>query len=186
MREARPFLAHPPGFNPRPTLEGGGIIVRPLTGEDREGLYEAASDPLVWAGHPATDRHERAVFDPYFTFLLGTGASLAVAEASDRVIGTSTYYVEPGAVPARLSIGFTFLARDHWGGATNRTLKALMLGHLFEHADAAWFHIGPANIRSQRATGKLGARRFGREALDLGGGTQEWEQYVLARPDWNA
>ena len=182
----RPFLVQPPGFDPQPTLEGDNLVVRPLVEADREGLYAAARDPLVWAGHPATDRHERAVFDPYVTFLLGTGASLAIAERGGRVIGTSTYYVEPGTAPPRLSIGFTFLARDHWGGATNRSLKALMLGHLFGHADEAWFHIAPSNVRSQRATAKLGARRHGRATLDLGGGPQDWEQYVFARGDWNA
>ena len=48
-------IIFPPGFNPKPTLTGDGLTLRPLNEGDVEGLYEAASDPKIWANHPATD-----------------------------------------------------------------------------------------------------------------------------------
>ena len=62
------------------------------------------------------DRFERDSFTAYFDFLLASGGTLAVRDrASGAIIGCSRYYVAPDT-PAAISIGFTFLARDRWGG----------------------------------------------------------------------
>ena len=119
-------------FNTQPTLTEGDLIVRPMAAADRDGLAAAAADPLIWAGHPVKDRHKREVFDPYFDFLLDSGSAMTFVErASGRIIGCSRFYIAPDA-PEAVSIGFTFLARDHWGGETNRIVKRLMLNHIFE------------------------------------------------------
>jgi hypothetical protein len=39
------------------------------------------------------------------------------------VIGGSSYYTPPDQLDG-IAIGFTFLVRAHWGGASNRELKA--------------------------------------------------------------
>lgn len=171
------------GFDPQPVLEGRGLRLRPLSIADRDGLFRAAADPLLWAQHPAKTRHERSVFDPYFDFLLSRGTAL-VAEDHGTVIGTSSFYLTPEDPPAA-SIGFTFLARSHWGGAANREMKGLMLAHLFRHHDSAWLHIAPDNIRSQKATEKLGAIRQADRVLDLGTGAALHATYRLDKTDWN-
>ena len=56
-----------------------------------------------------------------------------------------------------MSIGFTFLAQDYWGGSANFEMKRLMLDHAFGSFPEVWLHIAPTNIRSQKATAKLGA-----------------------------
>jgi RimJ/RimL family protein N-acetyltransferase len=173
------------GFTAQPHLEGQDLLVRPLAASDLDGLFVAASDPEVWAGHPAKNRHERVVFEPYFKALLDSGSAVAlVVRGSDRVIGCSRYYVAPD-MPDSVSIGFTFLARDCWGGDVNFEVKRLMLGHAFEWYDAVWFHIAPSNIRSQRATSKLGAQEIYRSVLNLGGADAEWLCFELARRDWD-
>ena len=58
-----------------------------------------------------------------------------------------------------IAIGFTFLARDHWGATYNRALKSLMMGHAFKFVNTVIFHIGVNNIRSQKAIEKLGATK---------------------------
>ncbi len=96
------------GFDRQPRLEGARLRLRPLASEDREPLYDAARDPKTWAGHPSKDRYERAVFDPYFDFLLGTAETLVVIDKhADRVIGCSRYYTPPKR-PGTIAIGFTF------------------------------------------------------------------------------
>ena len=168
----------------QPTLSGTSIAVRPLGPDDLEDLYRSASDPLIWAAHPCKDRHERAVFEPYFESLLVSGSAVAVVERqSGTIIGCSRYYVAP-TKDREMSIGFTFLDRSHWGGGTNLELKRLMLDHIFETRSEAWFHIDPDNIRSQKATGKLGAVFVRQESFDLGAGDALFLTYRLRKSDW--
>lgn len=54
-------------FDCQPTLFGRTLRLEPLAENDVEGMYQAASDPDVWAGHPATDRYKREVFETYFS-----------------------------------------------------------------------------------------------------------------------
>ena len=146
-----------PAFNAQPTLTGPALTLSPLRSEDYEGLRAAASDPETWAGHPAKDRWKPEVFRPYFDFLLATGTTLTVRDrTSGQIIGCSRYYPAPD-VPNSISIGFTFLSHRHWGGGTNFAMKHLMLDHALQSFPEVWLHIAPTNIRSQKATEKLGA-----------------------------
>ena len=62
---------------------------------------------------------------------------------------------------SEIEIGWTFLARSHWGGAHNRELKRLMLAHAFKFVDNVIFFVGANNLRSQRAVEKIGGTRIG-------------------------
>ncbi|MEM9715813.1 MAG: GNAT family N-acetyltransferase [Pseudomonadota bacterium] len=166
-------------FDAQPNLEGHGITANPLREEDRSDLFAAASDPNIWQGHPAKTRYKPEVFHPYFDFLLATKGNLIFRETpSGEAIGCSNYYCDPNA-PTRLSIGFTFLVCEHWGGQTNHAIKSLMLDHLFTYRSEAWFHIAPTNIRSQRATQKLGAVYTHMADLNLSGQPAAWQCYCL-------
>ena len=57
---------------------------------------------------------------------------------------------------SEVEIGWTFLARSHWGGATNREVKRLMLDHAFTFVDTAIFWVGVENWRSLGAMKKIG------------------------------
>jgi N-acetyltransferase len=171
-------------FDPQPTVCGPNLTLRPLRADDYEALSLAACDPELWAGHPAKDRWRPEVFQPYFAGLLASGATLAVIDtASGTVIGCSRYY-EVEDAPGDISIGFTFLARAWWGGATNAELKRLMLDHAFQSFDRVWFHIDPTNIRSQRATAKIGAVFAHDAVIGISGAPGNWKCYVLARDAW--
>ena len=50
----------------QPVLEGELVRLRPLRPADYDELYAVARDPLIWAQHPASDRHEPAVFREFF------------------------------------------------------------------------------------------------------------------------
>lgn len=146
-----------PEFELQPTLVGETISLRPLQAEDFESLYAAASDPLIWEQHPEPLRYQRAVFETgFFAGALASGAALVVTDnASGKMIGSSRYYDwNPGE--GEVAIGFTFLARTHWGGATNQEVKRLMLRHAFLRAKTVWFHIGKNNGRSRKALEKIG------------------------------
>lgn len=139
-----------------PILTGETIELRPTLADDWAALYAVASDPELWAVHPAHDRWREPVFRAYFDDALAQPGALTVRERSGgRVIGASRFRAAP--TYDAVEIGWTFLARDHWGGATNAELKRLMLEHLFTFASRAVFVVGEGNLRSRRALEKIGA-----------------------------
>ena len=172
-------------FDRQPVLDGPGLLLRPMTEADREPLFKAASDPKTWAGHPVKNRHERGVFDPYFDFLLGTQETLIVIDKeTGQTIGCSRYYTAPKR-PDTIAVGYTFLHPDYWGGATNFEMKTLMFEHAFNSYDAVWLDIDPDNIRSQKASAKLGAEYIRTDDHDFGSGTSAtYREYCVTQEAW--
>ena len=154
----------------QPTLEGELVRVRPLHRGDFESLCAIASDPLLWEQHPAKERAERAGFERWFEEAIASGGALVVIDRrDDQVIGSSRY-ARYDAERKEVEIGWTYLARSHWGGPHNSDLKRLMLDHAFRFVDAVIFRVHSANLRSQRAVEKLGAVRTGVEQDPQGRG----------------
>ena len=154
----------------QPTLVGPTITVRPITADDWTDLFAAGSDPKIWEVHPVPDRYTEAGFRKFFDGAVNSKMGFAfVDRASGRLIGSSRYY---GYEPERgeIEIGWTFLARSHWGGAANREVKRLMLDHAFTFVDTVVFWVGETNLRSQGAMAKIGGiRREGLFYRDLSG-----------------
>lgn len=148
-------------FNFQPTLENDFIKIQPLKTSDFESLYKIASDPLLWAQHPNKDRYKKEVFEQFFIEgIESKGAFLVFDNKTNQVIGSSRFY-ELDKNQKSIVIGFTFIARSHWGTNHNKDLKTLMLDYAFQFVDKVIFHIGINNIRSQKATEKLGAIKIG-------------------------
>jgi RimJ/RimL family protein N-acetyltransferase len=146
-------------FDSQPTLTGELVNVRPLRPDDYDALYAVAADPLIWEQHPNRNRYEEAVFREFFAESLSSGGALLVTDAGTRhVIGSSRYFGYREA-ERQVEIGWTFLARSHWGGRYNGELKELMLRHALRFVDSVVFFVGPENIRSQRALERIGAVR---------------------------
>ena len=144
-------------MNLQPVLTGPTLSLAPIRPEDGEELYAVARDPLIWALHPAQDRWQRPDFEAYFARWLLAGGGLAVRErATGRVIGASCYSAE-GRLSGEVEIGWTFLARDNWGGATNGEVKSLMIGHALQSVEQVVFRVAESNLRSRRALEKIGA-----------------------------
>jgi N-acetyltransferase len=146
-----------PGFDPQPRLASDLVALRPLTAADFEALFAVASDPEIWALHPAHNRWQELVFRRFFDDALASGGALvAVDPATGAVIGSSRY--DTGrADPGEVEIGWTFLARRYWGGAVNGAMKSLMIAHALESHDRVIFLVGEHNLRSRRALEKIGA-----------------------------
>lgn len=143
----------------QPVLEGERLLLRPLRPDDWDALYAVASDPLVWELHPANDRWKEEVFRTYFADALDKqGALLVIDKASGAVIGSSRMQAYDPADGGSVEIGWTMLARSHWGGETNREMKRLMLGHALKFVERVDFRVGENNLRSSRAMEKIGGR----------------------------
>lgn len=153
-------------FDLQPTLTGSLIQLRPLTKEDFASLYECASDPKIWEQHPQRNRHEKAVFQKFFDGAIESRGAFAVIDLeTNKIIGSSRYY-DLNVQSRKITIGYTFLKTNYWGGKFNRELKSLMLKHAFLFVDSVLFEIGANNLRSRRAIEKIGARVLRQENLD--------------------
>lgn len=171
----------------QPTLEGERLILRPLRAEDWDALYAVACDPLIWEQHPAHDRWREDVFCAFFADALAQRGALVIIErASGAVIGSSRYQGLDEAGGGSVEIGWTFLARSHWGGETNRELKRLMLAHALESVAECRFVVGKANHRSRRAMEKIGARLTPRTETRImaGGALLPHVTYAITREDF--
>lgn len=148
-------------FDLQPTLISELVELRPLRAEDFDDLFAVAADPLIWEQHPASDRYREDQFRILFRESLESGGALVAIDRKDgRIIGSSRYHAydeDSGEV----EIGWTFLARSHWGGRYNGEMKRLMLQHAFRFVDRVVFLVGPQNVRSQRAVEKIGGVRAG-------------------------
>jgi len=148
-------------FDRQPVLEGDLLTLRPLRPNDWPALYAVASDPLIWEQHPNSDRYEDHVFRAFFAEALASGGALIAIDGKDGlVIGSSRFHGYDEA-KREIEIGWSFLARSHWGGVYNGEMKRLMLAHAFRFVERVVFLIGPDNVRSQRAVEKIGATRAG-------------------------
>ena len=148
-------------FELQPILESEILALRPMRADDFEELYAVASDPLIWAQHPNSDRYKLDVFRKFFQEALESGGALiAIDRKDDRVIGSSRFHCYD-LERSEIEIGWTFLARSHWGGVYNGEMKRLMLSHAFKFVDNVIFLVGANNLRSQRAVEKIGGVRAG-------------------------
>ena len=146
-------------FDLQPTLEDEFVSLQPLKETDFEALYKIASDPLVWAQHPNPNRHKKDVFEVFFQGAMESkSAFLIIDKLTNMPIGTSRYY-DLDKNGLYVVVGYTFLARTHWGTTYNRATKILMLNHAFKFVNSVIFHIWEENLRSQTAIIKLGARK---------------------------
>ena len=148
-------------FDLQPILKGKLLELRPLRPDDFADLYAVASDPLIWEQHPSSDRYKEEVFRDFFGGALESGgAPIAIDSKDGRVIGSSRFYGY-NAEQSEIEIGWTFLARSHWGGIFNAEMKQLMLRHAFQFVENVVFLIGPQNYRSQKAMETIGGVRAG-------------------------
>jgi N-acetyltransferase len=159
----------------QPTLVGPKITVRPISPDDWTALFAAGSDPEIWKVHPVADRYTETQFRKFFDSAIDSKmAFVFVDQASGRLIGSSRYY---GYKPklSEIEIGWTFIARSHWGGAANREVKRLMLDHAFTFVDTVVFWVGDENWRSQGAMTNIGGvKREGLLTRELAGQTPHY------------
>ena len=169
-------------FDLQPNLKGKLIELRPLVPEDWDELFAVASDPLIWEQHPESDRYTEDVFRTYFRGALESGGAFAILDKNTGEIIGSTRFFGYEPYKSEIEIGWTFLARKYWGEIYNWELKQLMLDHAFKFVENVVFLVGEDNVRSQRATEKIGAIRDGMvEKIDRHGRPRRSVRYVIKR-----
>jgi RimJ/RimL family protein N-acetyltransferase len=170
----------------QPHLQHNDILLRPLLNDDYEALCLAASDIEIWRQHPNPLRYQRAHFDIYFEgALISKGALVIIDQATNLIIGATRFYdYEPLA--SAVTIGYTFLKTNYWGGKMNPMCKSLLLHHAFQFVEKVYFHVGEKNVRSQKAMERIGAIKV--KEIDIayyGEATQTNFVYVIEKHNFN-
>lgn len=168
----------------QPILRGPTLHTEPLGEEHFDALFQAASDPDIWAQHPVRDRYTLPMFSVFFrTGMESRGALVVRDHATGAIIGSSRY-TNYDPEQRRVEIGFTFLTRPYWGRGANTELKRLMIEHAFRFVDVVEFVVGVNNLRSRLAMEKLGGR-LARTIRDLEpeGDVRESVVYEITK-DW--
>ena len=146
-------------MNRQPVLEGERLLLRPLSPDDWEALFAVASDPAVWALHPAHDRWQEPVFRAFFDDALANkGALVVIDKASGAIVGSSRFQGYDPADGGSVEIGWTYLARRLWGTGANAEMKRLMLAHALRYVERATFRVGQDNVISRGAMANIGGR----------------------------
>ncbi len=147
-------------MNLQPELEDELIVLKPLSENDFESLYEVAKDPLIWEQHPCSDRYKKDVYKEFFIdSIKSKGAFKIIEKSSGRIIGSTRFKKIINSENA-IEIGWSFLSRDKWGGKYNRAMKKLMIDYALQYVNHVIFYVGKENIRSQKAVQKLGGKKI--------------------------
>ncbi len=172
-------------INWRPeNLENDTIKLTPLSKNDFEQLFAVAADPLIWEQHPSSNRYKREVFQLFFDeAILHNTAFLIIEKTSNKIIGSTRYY-NYSPENSSVSIGYTFLAKQFWGGQYNKLTKKILLDYAFNLVDKVYFHIGATNIRSQLAIQKIGAIKINSVDFENDGKQLPHFEYLIQKHDW--
>ena len=174
-------------------LAGHGVRLEPLCGSHEAELQVAAGDGELWhlpyTSVPRPEETERYID----VALKGQAAGhmlpwVVRLESTGEVVGRTRYH---DIVPevSRVEIGYTWYSSSHHGTHVNPACKFLLLTHAFVglHCEVVGLRTDDANVRSQRAIAKLGARRDGlirhvkRRRDGSTGGTV---MYSILRSEW--
>jgi N-acetyltransferase len=170
-------------FDLQPHLKGELIELRPLRRDDWDELFTVASDPLIWEQHPENDRYKEDVFKIFFEDALRSGGAFVVVDTKTQQIIGSTRFHGYDPKKSEIEIGWTFLVRTYWGGRYNAEMKQLMLTHAFKFVENVVFFVGENNIRSQKATEKIGAVKSGTAKKVYGNRPASLNvRYVIRKP----
>lgn len=149
------------------TLRDDHVALEPLRLEHAPALEAAAADGELWklwfTSAPAPGHAQAYVEKALRGQAAGLMLPFVVREASSGdIVGTTRYYDFAAELP-RLAIGYTWYAKRWQKSHLNTACKRLLLRHAFESLQcvAVEFHTDHHNLDSQRAIGRLGARRDG-------------------------
>jgi RimJ/RimL family protein N-acetyltransferase len=172
-------------MNLRPeNLQDNIVKLVPLQETDFDDLFKVASDPLIWEQHPTSDRYKPEVFKLYFDGAIkGQSAFKIIDIVSNKIIGSTRFYdYKPDE--KSIAIGYTFLAKEFWGGKYNKAVKKILIDYAFQFVDSIYFHIGSTNVRSQKAITKIGAIKSGEVDFDYYGSKLLHFEYVVSKQEW--
>ena len=180
--------------NTLPVINTPRLVLRWISEDDIDGLYDVFSDPQVmryWSTPPLPNREAAAAMQREIAdgnlrdTMIKWGLAL---RESNHVIGTTTLF-NLNLDNGRAEIGYA-MSRAYWGkGYMHEALSAL-LSHAFEVLELRRLEadVDPRNAASIRTLERLGFQREGflRERWHVNGEIQDALFYGLLRREWKS
>ena len=178
--------------NTLPVITTPRVVLRWISENDIDGLYDVFSDPQVmryWSTAPLPNREAAAAMQREIAdgnlrdTMMKWGLAL---RESNHIIGTTTLF-NLNLDNGRAELGYA-MARAYWGkGYMHEALQAL-LSHAFEVLELRRLEadVDPRNAASIRTLERLGFQREGflRERWHVNGEIQDALFYGLLRHEW--
>lgn len=178
--------------NTLPVITTPRLVLRWISENDIDGLYDIFSDPQVtryWSAPPLSNREAAAAMQREIAegnlrdTMMKWGLAL---RDSNHVIGTTTLF-NLNLDNGRAEIGYA-MGRAYWGkGYMHEALQALV-SHAFEVLKLRRLEadVDPRNAASIRTLERLGFQREGflRERWHVNGEIQDALFYGLLRHEW--
>lgn len=178
--------------NTLPVITTPRLVLRWISENDIDGLYDVFSDPQVmryWSTPPLPNREAAAAMQREIAegnlreTMIKWGLAL---RESNQVIGTTTLF-NLNLDNGRAELGYA-MGRAYWGkGYMHEALQAL-LSHAFEVLELRRLEadVDPRNAASIRTLERLGFQREGflRERWHVNGEIQDALFYGLLRREW--
>jgi RimJ/RimL family protein N-acetyltransferase len=144
-------------------LENDAVVLRPMTGADRESIRAIAMDPDIWryfVSRVDTDEDFETFFDAGLADL--AAGRRVVFHITDKRTGRTAGSMSYGNLSEpdlRLEIGWSWLGRDFRGAGVNRWAKYLLLEHAFEAlgAQRVEFKTDVLNLQARAGLRNIGA-----------------------------
>ncbi len=149
-------------LNP-PTLSGRRVLLRPMRLSDVAGLIAAHDDDETLRYFPYGVESEPPC-ERTVAHALASGRQVLtqIDTLTGQIAGTTSLY-NMNEAHARVTVGYTWLAKSVRGSGFNRESKLLLLDYVFDVLDArrAEFNVDNENVRSRRAVLATGATEEG-------------------------
>ncbi|MGM9989035.1 MAG: GNAT family N-acetyltransferase [Bacillaceae bacterium] len=148
-------------------LSGEHVLLRPMTEEDVQGLFEASKEESIWAYMPMSVRSiddvNKMVKDALKKKEAGTEYPFVIIHKESNKIVGSTRFLDISVLNRNLEIGWTWYNPSVWRTAVNTECKYLLLTYCFETLKCIRVQLktDERNIRSQVAIQRIGARKEG-------------------------
>ena len=180
--------------NTLPVINTPRLVLRWISENDIDGLYDVFSDPQVmryWSTPPLPNREAAAAMQREIAegnlrdTMIKWGLAL---RESNHVIGTTTLF-NLNLDNGRAELGYA-MGRAYWGkGYMHEALQAL-LSHAFDVLELRRLEadVDPRNAASIRTLERLGFQREGflRERWHVNGEIQDALFYGLLRREWKS
>lgn len=148
-------------------LENEEVLLRRMTRDDIEGIFEVAVDDRIWtythydvqtlsdAQFYVEDTLKRAETGLEYPFVI-------IDKVTSKIVGSTRFY-SIDETNKRLEIGFTWITPSYWRTAINTNCKLLLLQYCFEQL--GWNRVqivaDERNTRSCTAILRIGAKSDG-------------------------
>jgi N-acetyltransferase len=174
-------------------LEGKLVRLEPVEPRHAPGLWQAASDPVIWRWFPyrigSLAETEQMIAVARAGAAAGSMLAFAqVLRATGEIAGSTSYLaIEPAH--RRLEIGATWLNPRFQRSGANTEAKLLLLGHAFEKLGCrrVEFKTDSDNRQSRTALARIGAIEegtFRSHMVRLDGGRRDSVYFSVIDEEW--